>query len=571
MTAPWAGGSPASPASGLSPGRKLDVLKSIAQGVVTGLQQLAPRDVHHGAIRPDNIFFLDEERETVVLGEYVSAPPGFDQPVVFETIERGMANPAGRGDGKKPDDLYALGVTLVFLVLERNPVKDLDAQALIAAKIANTSYQTLAGKTGIPSSLLEPLRGLLNDDPEERWNFEDIDQWLSGRRAAPALSKTIAKSQRPLILDGAEHYVARSLAHAMSMKPDRALKLIRDGELEQWVGRGLEEKELAESIARALEVTNAMQGDQSVANDSLLARVLMILDNDAPIRYKGYAFFPSALGAALAVDYLRKGNIKIAQEAVIRAIPAIWYEIQAAREEGGKTEESFYGWVKGYLQTGQTGFGVERCIYELNKDIPCLSSVIAQDHVDAIDDLLPALDRAEKRVDTKSKPIDRHIAAFIATHFSSDVDMYLAEVANTDETTSILGNLRLLALVQDRLGPESLYGLSKWLGGLISPAVNLFKSRITRQEIEGELPRLVRKGSLPHILDLLDNSEKKMKDATEHAAAVEAFGEAEEEITDIEEKTEPESGEAEKTGKQAAAVISVLIMILAVSLMLMAG
>ena len=68
-------------------------------GIIEGLEQLSNRGVTHRSLRHDNLFFSDETREKVVLGDFVSTSAGFDQPVVYETIERGMADEGGRGSG----------------------------------------------------------------------------------------------------------------------------------------------------------------------------------------------------------------------------------------------------------------------------------------------------------------------------------------------------------------------------------------------------------------------------------------------------------------------------------------
>ena len=64
-------------------------------------------------MRPENILFLDNEMEQIVLGPNVTAPAGYDQPSMFEPIDRAMALPAGRGTGDSLDDIYALGVNII--------------------------------------------------------------------------------------------------------------------------------------------------------------------------------------------------------------------------------------------------------------------------------------------------------------------------------------------------------------------------------------------------------------------------------------------------------------------------
>ncbi|MEL0110994.1 MAG: hypothetical protein VW835_04605, partial [Rickettsiales bacterium] len=72
------------------------------------LEQLANQNLSHRAIRPDNVYYTDVEQTRMVLGDCISAPPAMAQPTVFETIESGMALPAGRGDGSTSHDLYSL-------------------------------------------------------------------------------------------------------------------------------------------------------------------------------------------------------------------------------------------------------------------------------------------------------------------------------------------------------------------------------------------------------------------------------------------------------------------------------
>jgi hypothetical protein len=344
--------------------------------------------------------------------------------------------------------------------------------------------------------------------------------------------------------------------------------MIKDHTLDQWLARGLEEKDLAASVEHVIDEFETAQGDKAAANDILLTKVLMLMDPEAPIRYKNLSFYPDGFGSMLAVEVLRKGDTKLMVEAVNRGVPEIWAAYQNLGLPGAHGDDNTFTWVKNYLRMKAIGFGLERCLYELNKGIPCASPIVAIDHVDDLADLLPALDGAENRVEKKEGPIDRHIAAYIATHHSSDIDKYLGEIANPDEAVSILGSLRLLAVLQQKYGPESLYGLAKWMGGLIGPAVNLYKSRLTRQAIETEMPRLVRRGSLPAILDLLDNVEKKVMDSEEHMAAIEEFQDAEEEINEIEFELKPGSRVTEEKGRKATAITSVLIMSLVIALML---
>ena len=151
-----------------------------------------------------------------------------------------------------------------------------------------------------------------------------------------------------------------------------------------------------------------------------------------------------------------------------------------------------------------------------------------------IEDLLPALDNAAKRVDAKSWPADRHIVAFVAARFRFDVDKQIAALNSPQADTSALGLLSLLAVLQWKLGPEALPGLSGWIGSLVAPIINSYHNRDVRKRLEKEVPKLVRKGSLPDLYNTLDDVEERQKDLDGFAWAKAEFAGAEQEILDME-------------------------------------
>ena len=127
--------------------------------------------------------------------------------------------------------------------------------------------------------------------------------------------------------------------------------------------------------------------------------------------------------------------------------------------------------------------------------------------------------------------------------------------------------LSLLAFLQWKLKIGPLLGLSSWVGGLLGPAINTYHSRTSRREIEKEIPRLVRKGSLPELFDLIDNAEKRRDDAEGLEAAIAEYTAAEYEVRNIEGAGTERQTKAERTGKQAAAVISLVMAMFVISVL----
>lgn len=227
------GGRLASSAFGSNPRiNEHDVVRQVIEPAVHCLMRLSGRGITHRAIRPNNLFFMDVEMREVVLGDCVTCPPAFDQPAVLETIERGMAAAAGRGTGSVSNDLYALGVSLVFLLLGRNPSHERGPDQLLQAKVERGSYNAICGNERLPLALIEPLRGLLGDDPETRWTLDDIQMWLAGGRRSPTQHRASPKAENGLLFAGREYFSPRMLAHVLSQNATDAAPIIRDGRLE---------------------------------------------------------------------------------------------------------------------------------------------------------------------------------------------------------------------------------------------------------------------------------------------------------------------------------------------------
>ncbi len=540
-----------------------EIARRVIGPLFAALRSFSELGIAHREIRPSNMFFMDEARENIVLGDCAIVPPGFDQPILFSTIENGLAGPGGRGEGELRDDIYALGVSIIAILFDELPAAKLSDDDLLAAKIENGSSGALSNGVRIPLSLLEPLRGMLTDQIDERWGFDQIDGWMNGRKMTPMQRRASAKTDVPLTFAGYTHFTARTLAHGMAQHVGEAAKFLRETDLDTWVRRALADPEAADRVKTAIDQARANPNAPTSSDDHLVARVVMALDPKGPIRYKGVSYLPTGFGSALAVELLRRGEAQALVETIAREYPAAWYSHPANFGPETPTATRTFTQIRTHLQNNDFGFGVERCLYEFNPSLPCQSPLVVEEYVTRIEELLPALDRAASRVDPKSRPIDRHIAAFIAARFHQNIDPHLKALASPRSETSLIGMLSLLALVQWRLKLEGLLGLAGWIGGLLGPAINVFHSRSTRREIEKEIPRLVRQGSLPEMFNLIDSADKRRQDHDGYIAAQAGFAAAEAEIREVEGGGREQS-RAMTRGQQTSAVISLVIAVLVV-------
>ncbi|MGE3333337.1 MAG: protein kinase family protein [Rhodospirillaceae bacterium] len=524
------------------------VIKPIAEGLI----ELGLKGITHRAIRPDNLYYIDEQKTKIVLGDCVTSVPAHDQPVLLETIESGMAQPSGRGAGTYADDMYAFGASVLMIALGRNPVAGMPDWEIIRRKIQVGSYATLVGDERVPVALIECLRGMLTDDSEQRWQPNNIDLWLNGKRLTPIQAKSEPQSQRPLRFADMEFHSIRPLSYAMYNNWDKALSIISDGSLEVWIRRGLELNDLADSIASAIKGTGAALG-KGEADDIIIARVLMLLDPRAPIRYRDFRLFIEGFGSSLAVAMLRKQKLQAFTDFITRELWRYWIVAQTKFIAENQQYEGVFRELRNYLKDQNSGAGIERCVYELNEWQPCMSPLIDDQYVMEVKGVLPALDAMAKTANTKVWPVDRHIAAFLRARYAKGTGSQIDAMNDQRPDRATIGMLSVLAIVQWRLGPDALYGLAQWVGGLMGPVVTSYQNRLKRKEIEKELPKLIRKGNLAEMFNYLDNPEERQKDGEGFAWAKAEYAAAEKLVYDLEHGQVDRQESAILTGRQAGA------------------
>jgi len=549
-----------------------DIPDLIIRPAVAALTGFATRRFAHRSLRTSNIFFEDGTRGKIVLGDCVSVPAGFDQPAIYEPLPRALASPAGRGNGEISDDLFALGVTLVHVALGYDPMAEVELNEQLYRRMEKGTYSTLCGDAQIPLSLIEPLRGLLRDDEDARWGTAELEQWMSGHRQSMRSSKTMMKAQSPLRFSGKDYVTLPALAHALSQNPADGATLIRTGELETWVQGEVPDKSLFEAVQKMTEASKAGATTPQGSDDFLVAKAATILDPGGPVRYKGVSFMPEGFGPTMAAEFLQRGNMQISAEILSQNVVGLWFAAQPKKDPQMAALEKEFADLRRHVQLNVPGEGIERCLYETNPVIPCESPHIQEDYVFQIEGLLPALDKASNKAEPKSKPIDRHVAAFIADRFKQNIEPHMKALASDQEETSLIGMLSLLALLQYRTAAEQpLYGLSSWMGGQLGPAIATYYNRNTRREIEKAIPRFVRQGSLLELFDLIDNTEKRSLDKNGFGEAKAEFATAEEEIEEIEENLKERAESADQTGQQSAAMVSIILAMFVVTVLFLTG
>lgn len=543
-----------------------DIASVVVEPLMNVLQALSEKGLTHRSIRATNLFFADAAGGAVILGDCASGPPGFDQPLVYETAARMASEPAGRGVGTLADDLYAFGMTLAELGIGRRPLVNMSDQEIMDIKLSKGSFQAVASQEKLPLVLIEPVRGLLSDNADERWGFSELHAWLDGRRTKPQQGNTEKRAARSQNISGKDYYTVRSLAQGVSKNWVNALAPLRDGSVEIWLRRGLGDNDRAKALSDAMRQLQWGGSDKRAAEDVLIARSIIILDPKGPIRFKGFSAMIDGLGNMLSYDVQHGRGPQRFSDVVAREIPSFWF----GRQEGFNPDihklQQVYKNLRYYVQQKSAGYGYERCLYSMVRNQHCLSPMIEKEYVVDIGQLLPALEKFAENAADESWPVDRHIAAFIASRLEDDVEGQLMAMQNpSDEVEYSRAIISMLAIVQWRHGPDNLQNLSHWVARLMEPAVKVFHSKARRERIETEIPKLAKRGNLVELYNLINDEQERRKDQSEFVEAVAEYSEAESEVFDLESSGSARLEMAETVGQQAAAFASTMIALLTVS------
>ncbi len=559
-------------ASPIQPMSETQALRSVLAPAITALSYLSVIGVVHRAIRPTNLFYSDNARQSILLGECVSAPPAYFQPALFETIEASMAHPAGRGNGVRGNDIYSLGVTLLYLLLGRNPAPHLSDKELLAAKLAQGSFTTLVARAPIPTAMREPLRGMLQDDPVQRWDLADLQAWVSERRLKPVQIVHNDHAMRPLGFEGQNYYTCRSLASALAQNWRSASMGDRKIELGSWIERSLGDNRRREAVERAFDNRFAAAGisGESSARAMLNARIALALDPDGPLRYKTLAAMTDGIGPYFAAHFSDTNALQEFGELVRGGLPVFWLDLRPSSDREANNLVMQFRKLNGFLRDPRPGFGVERCLYDLNPGQHCLSPLVERECVVAIEDLLPALEKIAKGMN-EGLPFDRHLAAFVAARAQGDLSQALAMIGNRAQPMeSAMGLLSLFAALQWRHGPESLPELTRWIMASAEPLLGNYHHRSARKRAEAELPRVLQQGSIVGLYNFLLNGDLRKQDEAGFVEAILAYSKAETEIAFLESGGASNPRRARELGYRIAALFTTGVGIVAIVLLTMA-
>ncbi|MBB4210704.1 hypothetical protein EV659_102146 [Rhodothalassium salexigens DSM 2132] len=535
----------------------------ILPACIRALQALHGRGIYHRNIRPNTVFMSGSGSQDFFLGECVTALPGAGQPSCFEPLERSNANTEARGEGDSGCDIFALGATLLSLFFGETVGQDLTEEQMFEARVNQGSFWALSRGRDIPGALGILLRGMLNDDPEDRWTVRDLSNWLDGAVPTRRSGMRSWALARPVKFQGKMFTDRRMLARAFAEDERRSAEYIRKLDFGNWIQQIVTSELFTEKLERLLDVSPDMDLSASGSSDAkLVARVCAFLDPRGPIRYRGQSFMLDGVGTGLARQ-MADGNEPgiAAYDDILRGgFLETLVEIIMEKDKGIKP---FYAHLLPTMQTMKTldvGGGVEYALYSQCDGIECLSPKFDGKHVNTLRAALVALDESVAADSSAKALLDRHVMAFIVAR-GQGLESVLRRIgsAGDDNLKLIPPLMDLLGYLQSQGNVGDLPNLASIILNAFRPVVKDLKSKTRRNQVEKFLKSLEGIGSLSKLMAKIDLAEVTRRDEREYYQAQAQCAKLAHDRRQLIRKVSPREGPILRTGYSAAQTMGYLL------------
>lgn len=537
-----------------------DVMSVIVRPMVNVLQDFRDKDFVHGGIRPSNMFDggAAGKPSKIILGDCLSSSASYMQPVLYETVPRAMADPIARGKGTPSDDLYALGVSLAVIMRLHDPMFGMSEVDIIKQKMVLGSYAAVTGKDRFKGEILELLRGLLHDDPSQRWTIDEVLVWLDGRRLTPKQAVTAKKAPRPFHLGEDKYFLAPLMAMDLDFHVKETKRAIEDETLMNWVERSLEDEETAMRLEKSVEDARQQASGSSYEN-CLVSNVSIALDPNAPLRFKGLRMIGDGIGAAMVEALVLGQPIGAFAEVFINALVLNWLNVQSSASVDVTGLYGKFERCRRYLKTSKFGEGLERTIYTLCPEAPCLSEIVKEYFVTGPDDLLRAFEDLCKRGKVPGSFLDHHSVAFLYEKDQKVIEPYLFDL-NTHENHRVIGaNLKCMAAIQKRYDMPDMPFIAKSLAPRLQAMVKRYHDRHVQEKMRESVAEFQVSGDISKIASIFDNNEVIKKDFSSFKKAMHEYKVIEEERQKLEMKLQDADKFGVETGREVSAIVSSVV------------
>lgn len=486
----------------------MNEVQSLWISLLAGLQDLYSYGITHRSIRANNLFYLDETKKHIVLGDCAAAFPAYNQPAVYETTDSLMAKKESRGNGTDRNDIYALAVLGLFLYLGKEVGSELPDSDVLNFKLKKGSYNALMGETKLPVSFSNIFRNMLIDIPASRWGISACIEAFENHSGKVTFVAPQESTKKALIFAGQKYYNPIDVAYAMLQNPKEAYALYDNGKISEWIKDCLDNEKLALALDKNIKATV----DNSQDHELSVAKICIFLAPHFPIKLGSVCLFPDAFSKSLYFAYRHNLPLNDYLRICTYDLMRLWYSNQI-----DDRMPPIIGEARTFAQSPAIGYGMDRIMYELDDDIPCLSKLVESDYICTPTKILRVLNNSYDN--TQEKPYDNHLIAYLRSRLGKKIDGILVDINSKIDALEASAVLRLYTTLQNKFGPQELPHLAQWLSIFSMPLIKSYHNIKYQKFLEKELIKVNKSGKLYEIQELLEKEEARKKDTSEYSIA----------------------------------------------------
>lgn len=225
-----------------------ELFRKIAVSAAVCIDLCHKKKFIHQDVKPGNFFLTDKERGAVMLADF-GVSSLMDENGYCYTRQSGtttynapeMYNAAGNKVRlSTKTDFYSLGIMLMSIWMGENKFRVEMGDKAGKDRIFDLSKKKAKGELPYPNdlsaNLLLLIKGLTVPDEENRWGFNEVIKWSTGKLVMADMA--VAIHDKPFVFNENEGKVAHSpeeLAELMNTDRTYALKILKRGRVSAWL------------------------------------------------------------------------------------------------------------------------------------------------------------------------------------------------------------------------------------------------------------------------------------------------------------------------------------------------
>ncbi len=487
----------------------------VIASVNNALGFLAKNNVAHGNINLNTLVF-QPELERVVVTECFSSYCGFEQSSFYEPLDRAQSLAAGKGEADETADFFALGAAVATLLQGAGLFEVGKEKEVLADRLIRGSFSVYVVQQERFGAVKEFLRGTLLDHHSERWLHNDVLEWLARKKnSAGNTSFPLKESLTGYEFNDKTHLGRRALAHDFFLNWTAAKLEVKLDDLGRWLRLNVMRADLSEELDRSISIARRKE---SVMTDDDLTRTISALDPDGPLRHNDFAVCAYALPQMLAYG-LARGKREYGQfiaDCFNHGFLSQWLELQPPLEDYDYYKMYWNAaTIAKYIRMPALGFGIERVLYDMNPGLPCQSQLLSASCALSLDLLLKALNALPDDLHEKQDPMDRHIAAFIASKLNLSDEIRIKSIRHYPHFAKSpqLLMMAVLTLAQAESKTRNLKNLCRWIQKRIEPLIASVQGKSIRKEFRQVIEEEVKTGDLQKLFSVITSPNFIKRDA----------------------------------------------------------